>query len=372
MSFVEHLNQLDWYDITLSINAKTYRDVERALAKPYCDLEDFKALISPAAEPYVERMAQRSFTLTRNRFGNTISLFIPLYLSNLCANVCTYCGFSMENRLKRKTLNITELSAELDAIKKMKFDSILLVSGEHDTKVGIDYFKQVLPAVKSKFSYVAMEVQPLLTEEYAELVNLGLDAVMVYQETYHRPTYARHHLRGKKSDFDFRLQTPERLAQAGIDKIGLGALIGLEDWRTDCFHVAMHLEYLEKHFWRSRYSISLPRLRPCKGGLQPKSIMSDKQLVQLICAYRLFNPQVELSLSTRESERFRDNALPLGITSISAASKTQPGGYASDFVELEQFEISDERSAANIEAVIRNRGLDPMWKDWSSIYSGIH
>ncbi len=134
----------------------------------------------------------------------------------------------------------------------------------------------------------------------------------------------------------------------------------------------MHLEYLEKHFWRSRYSISLPRLRPCKGGLQPKSIMSDKQLVQLICAYRLFNPQVELSLSTRESERFRDNALPLGITSISAASKTQPGGYASDFVELEQFEISDERSAANIEAVIRNRGLDPMWKDWSSVYSGIY
>ena len=372
MSFVEQLNHCDWYDISLSINAKTYQDVERALSKDRCDLEDFKALISPAAEPYVERMAQRSFTLTRNRFGNTISLFIPLYLSNLCANVCTYCGFSMENKLKRKTLNVVELNAELDAIKKMKFDSILLVSGEHETKVGIEYFKQMLPIVKRKFSYVAMEVQPLSSKDYLELVKLGLDAVMVYQETYHRSTYARHHLRGNKSDFDFRLETPERLAKAGIDKIGLGALIGLEDWRTDCFHVAMHLDYLEKQYWRSRYSISLPRLRPCKGGLQPKSVMSDKQLVQLICAYRLFNSQVELSLSTRESEVFRDNVLPIGITSISAGSKTQPGGYASDFVELEQFEISDERSAECMEAVIRNRGFEPMWKDWSSIYSDSH
>ncbi|MDA0150093.1 2-iminoacetate synthase ThiH [Vibrio sp. LaRot3] len=375
MSFVERFNQLDWDDISMSIYSKTARDVERALSKSKLDLEDFKALISPAAEPYLELMAQRSFALTRKRFGNTMSLYIPLYLSNLCANACTYCGFSMENRIKRRTLSVEEIGAEIDAIKKMKFDSVLLVTGEHETKVGMNYFRQVVPEIKQRFNYLAMEVQPLEQDQYAELKTLGLDAVMVYQETYHPATYGLHHLRGNKTDFEFRLETPDRLAKAGIDKIGIGALIGLEEWRTDCFYVAAHLEYLERTYWQTRYSISFPRLRPCEGGgsantLQPKSVMNDKQLVQLICAYRLFNPEVELSLSTRESAKFRDSVLPLGITSMSAASKTQPGGYAMDDVELEQFAISDERSAASVEAMIRQRGFDPVWRDWHSAYSG--
>ncbi|WP_282177221.1 2-iminoacetate synthase ThiH [Vibrio nereis] len=370
MSFVERFNELDWHDVSMSINAKTARDVERALSKTKRDLEDFKALISPAAEAYLEQMAQQSLALTRKRFGNTMSLYIPLYLSNLCANACTYCGFSMENRIKRRTLNEQEIDAEIRAIKQMKFDSVLLVTGEHETKVGMNYFRKVLPQIKQHFNYLAMEVQPLEEEDYAELKTLGLDAVMVYQETYHPSTYAEHHLRGNKMNFEFRLETPDRLARAGIDKIGIGALIGLEDWRTDCFYAAAHLDYLERTYWKTRYSISFPRLRPCAGALQPKSVMTDKQLVQLICAYRLFNPEVELSLSTRESPEFRDNVLPLGITSMSAASKTQPGGYANDDVELEQFEISDERSAESVEAMIRARGFDPVWRDWHSVYSG--
>ncbi|MGF1753082.1 2-iminoacetate synthase ThiH [Vibrio makurazakiensis] len=370
MSFVQEFSRLNWDDIKLSIYSKTAKDVERALTKPKRDLEDFKALISPAAEPYLEQMAQQSLALTRQRFGNTISLYIPLYLSNLCANACTYCGFSMENRIKRRTLDEQEISAEVAAIKKMKFDSVLLVTGEHETKVGMKYFRQALPIIKEQFNYLAMEVQPLDQDEYAELKTLGLDAVMVYQETYHPSTYAEHHLRGNKTDFEYRLETPDRLAKAGIDKIGIGALIGLEEWRTDCFYVAAHLDYLERKYWQTRYSISFPRLRPCEGGLQPKSIMSDKQLVQLICAYRLLNPEVELSLSTRESATFRDNVLPLGVTSMSAASKTQPGGYALEEQELEQFEISDERSAASIESMIRQRGFDPVWKDWHNGYSG--
>ncbi|MEF1189428.1 2-iminoacetate synthase ThiH, partial [Vibrio parahaemolyticus] len=354
MSFYDRFQQLDWDDISMSIYAKTAQDVERALAKPKRDLEDFKALISPAAELYLEQMAKLSYSLTRKRFGNTMSLYIPLYLSNLCANACTYCGFSMENRIKRRTLNRDEVEAEIDAIKRMKFDSVLLVTGEHETKVGMNYFREMVPIIKQRFNYLAMEVQPLDQDEYAELKTLGLDAVMVYQETYHPKTYAQHHLRGNKMDFRYRLETPDRLAKAGIDKIGIGALIGLEEWRADCFFAAAHLDYLERTYWQSRYSISFPRLRPCAGnvpasGLQPKSVMTDKQLVQLICAYRLFNPEVELSLSTRESPQFRDNVLPLGITSMSAASKTQPGGYATEEVELEQFEISDERSAASVE-----------------------
>ncbi|EGR2734400.1 2-iminoacetate synthase ThiH [Vibrio parahaemolyticus] len=375
MSFYDRFQQLDWDDISMSIYAKTAQDVERALAKPKRDLEDFKALISPAAEPYLEQMAKLSYSLTRKRFGNTMSLYIPLYLSNLCANACTYCGFSMENRIKRRTLNRDEVEAEIDAIKRMKFDSVLLVTGEHETKVGMKYFREMVPTIKQRFNYLAMEVQPLNQDEYAELKTLGLDAVMVYQETYHPKTYAQHHLRGNKMDFRYRLETPDRLAKAGIDKIGIGALIGLEEWRTDCFFAAAHLDYLERTYWQSRYSISFPRLRPCAGnapasGLQPKSVMTDKQLVQLICAYRLFNPEVELSLSTRESPQFRDNVLPLGITSMSAASKTQPGGYATEEVELEQFEISDERSAASVEDMIKAKGFAPVWRDWHSVYSG--
>lgn len=375
MSFVSIHQRMDWDDIRLSIYAKTHHDVERALAKSKHDLEDFKALISPAAEPYLEQMAQQSYALTRKRFGNTIGLYIPLYLSNLCANACTYCGFSMENRIKRRTLTEQEIAAEIDAIKSMKFDSVLLVTGEHQTKVGMDYFRRALPLVKAHFNYLAMEVQPLDEGQYRELKSLGLDAVMVYQETYHRRTYAQHHLRGNKTDFDYRLETPDRLARAGIDKIGIGALIGLDDWRTDCFYVAAHLDYLERTYWQTRYSISFPRLRPCEGNasegmIQPKSVMSDKQLVQLICAYRLLNPTVELSLSTRESPQFRDNVLPLGVTSMSAASKTQPGGYAIQDVELEQFEISDERSAESVEQALRSKGYDPVWRDWNAIYSG--
>lgn len=370
MSFSDVFKTLDWDSVSLSIYSKTKLDVERALSKSKLDLEDFKALISPAAEGFIEQMAQKSYALTRQRFGFNINFYIPLYLSNLCANSCTYCGFSMENRIKRKTLTQDDIDAEISAIKAMNFDSVLLVTGEHETKVGMNYFRQVLPQIKSHFSYLSMEVQPLDQHEYQELKTLGLDAVMVYQETYHPSTYAKHHLRGKKQDFYYRLETPDRLAKAGIDKIGLGALIGLEEWRTDCFFAAAHLQYLESHYWQTRYSISFPRLRPCEGALQPKSVMNDKQLVQLICAYRLFNHEVELSISTREEASFRDNILPLGVTHISAASKTQPGGYANDDVELEQFSISDERSASDVSKAVKDKGYEVVWTDWHHAYSG--
>lgn len=370
MSFMQHFQQLDWDDCRLSIYAKTSRDVELALSSRKRSLEDFKALISPAAEPYLEAMAQAAYQATRQRFGNTMSMYIPLYLSNLCSNSCTYCGFSMDNRIKRKTLNLEDVEREIAAIKMMGFDSVLLVTGEHETKVGIEYFRQVLPIIKKAFNYVAMEVQPLQQEEYEQLIGLGLDAVMVYQETYHPSTYAQHHLRGNKTDFQYRLETPDRLARAGIDKIGIGALIGLEDWRTDCFFVAAHLDYLERHYWKTRYSISFPRLRPCEGSLQPKSVMTDRQLVQLICAYRLLNNEVELSLSTRESPVFRDQVAKLGVTSMSAASKTQPGGYSDPKVELEQFAVSDERSAAEVSAALMQQGLQVVWQDWHRAYSG--
>jgi len=211
-----------------------------------------------------------------------------------------------------------------------------------------------------------MEVQPLEQEEYAELKALGLDGVLVYQETYHPATYLQHHLRGQKQDFHWRLATPDRLGRAGIDKIGLGALIGLSNsWRTDCYMLAEHLFYLQQTYWQSRYSISFPRLRPCAGGIEPASIMSEPQLVQLICAFRLFAPDVELSLSTRESPFFRDHMIPVAINSVSAGSKTQPGGYADDVApELEQFEPHDGRTPQQVAQAISDAGLQPVWKDW--------
>ncbi|WP_116475824.1 2-iminoacetate synthase ThiH [Zobellella maritima] len=370
MSFFDVWSSMDWDDIKMSIYGKQARDVERALAKPKRDLQDFMALISPAAEPYLEQMAQQSYRLTRQRFGNTVGFYIPLYLSNLCANDCTYCGFSMSNRLKRKTLSEAEIEQECLAIKAMGFDTVLLVTGEHEGKVGLTYFKQMLPIIKRHFSYVMMEVQPLSEAEYAELRQYGLDSVMVYQETYQHLTYDEHHIRGKKKDFRWRLETPDRLGSAGIDKIGLGALFGLEDWRADSFYVAAHLRYLQRHYWKTRYSVSFPRLRPCTGGLQPKSVMTDRQLVQLICAYRMFDGELELSLSTREAREFRDKVIPLGVTSISAGSKTQPGGYvADDKAELEQFEIDDDRSPAEVARAIAATGLQPVWKDWDNSYS---
>ncbi|WJY14814.1 2-iminoacetate synthase ThiH [Pectobacteriaceae bacterium CE90] len=363
--FQQRWQQLHWDDLTLRINSQTAADVERALTADQLSRDDFMALISPAARHYLEPLAQRAQQLTRQRFGNTVSFYVPLYLSNLCSNDCTYCGFSMSNHLKRKTLNEEEILRECLAIKEMGFNHLLLVTGEHQRKVGMDYFRQVFPIIRPHFSSLMMEVQPLNQAEYAELKMLGLDGVMVYQETYHPSTYAQHHLRGQKQDFSWRLDTPDRLGNAGIDKIGLGALIGLSDsWRTDCYMVAEHLLYLQQTYWRSRYSISFPRLRPCAGGIEPASIMDEAQLMQVICAFRLLSPDIELSLSTRESSFFRDHMVPIAINNVSAFSKTQPGGYADNHPELEQFTPHDGRRPEEVAAAIVKAGLQPVWKDW--------
>ena len=366
-TFTERWRQLDWDDIRLRIHSKTAADVQRALNARQTGRDDLMALLSPAAEAFLEPLAQQAQKLTRQRFGNTVSFYVPLYLSNLCANDCTYCGFSMSNRIKRKTLDEHEIARECEAIRAMGFEHLLLVTGEHQSKVGMDYFRRHLPDIRRRFSSLQMEVQPMGQEEYAELKTLGLDGVMVYQETYHEAMYARHHLKGNKQDFFWRLETPDRLGRAGIDKIGLGALIGLSDsWRVDCFMVAEHLLWLQQKYWKSRFSLSFPRLRPCAGGVEPASLMSEKQLVQTICAFRLLAPEVELSLSTRESPYFRDRVVPIAINNVSAFSKTQPGGYADDHPELEQFAPHDGRRPEEVAQALAARGLQPVWKEWDS------
>jgi 2-iminoacetate synthase len=371
MSFINLFETFNWQEQKSSIYQKTAADVERALYKTNRDLEDFKALISPAAAPFLEQMAALSHQLTQKRFGKTIQMYVPLYLSNECQNICTYCGFSFDNKLPRRTLTAGEILLEAEHIKSMGYDHVLLVTGESHQTVGVDYFKKALQLLSPHFSHIGMEVQPMEQQEYEELIALGLNTVLVYQETYHKEDYKKHHPKGKKSNFNYRLETPDRLGKAGIYKIGLGVLIGLEDWRTDSFFTALHLKYLEKTYWKTKYSISFPRLRPYSGGLPPKVEMSDRELVQLICAYRIFNEEVELSLSTREPEKFRNNVIKLGITSISAGSKTNPGGYVVDPQSLEQFEISDERSPQEVAAVIRQQGYEPVWKDWDKALTAI-
>ena len=350
------------------IYGKSSQDVEAALTAAKPTLSDFMALISPAAASYLEPMAHLSHQKTLKRFGRTIQMYVPMYLSNECQNICTYCGFSMNNPIRRRTLTEAEVLEEVEAIKALGYDHVLLVTGEAKHRVGMPYFRKVLPLIRPHFSNISMEVQPLEEKDYAELVDMGLHTVLVYQETYHKEEYKKHHPKGRKSNFYYRLDTPDRLGRAGVYKMGLGALIGLEDWRADSFFTALHLNYLERTYWRSKYSISFPRLRPFSGGLDPKVEMNDRELVQLICAYRIWNEDVELSLSTRETEYFRNHVIRLGITSISAGSKTNPGGYKVEPQSLEQFEISDERSPAEIAEMIRGQGYEAVWKDWDRVY----
>jgi len=361
-------DQYNWEAVSQSIYSKTSLDVERALKRDKRDIEDFKALISPAAAPYLEQMAQLSHQLTLKRFGKTMQLYIPMYLSNECQNICTYCGFSLDNKIPRRTLNGLEILKEVETLKSMGYEHVLLVTGEANKTVGVDYFEQVLELIRPHFAHISMEVQPLRQHEYEKLLPLGLNTVLVYQETYHKEDYKKHHPKGKKSNFYFRLDTPDRLGKAGVHKVGLGTLIGLEDWRTDSFFTALHLDYLERTYWKTKYTISFPRLRPFSGGLEPKVAMNDRELVQLICAYRIFNEEVELSISTRETEIFRNNVIKLGITSMSAGSKTNPGGYTVEPQSLEQFEISDERSPQAIVEMLKAQDYEPVWKDWEAAY----
>jgi len=372
MSFATELKALDWDSVGASIAAKRERDVERALSRAEggLSLEDFKALISPSARPYLETMAQMSHQRTVARFGYTQQLYAPMYLSNVCSNICTYCGFSANNRIPRKILNESEIQQELSALKALGIQHVLFVTGESNLRVGVPYLKRAFELARKQFSSLSMEVQPMDQDGYESLMVSGLSSVLVYQETYHREAYARYHPKGFKRNFDYRLETPERLGRAGMKKIGLGVLYGLEDWRTDSFMLAAHLQFMERRYWRSRYSLSFPRIRPHEGDFQPVSVVDDRDLVQLICAFRLLSSELELSLSTREEARFRNHVHKLGITSMSAGSKTNPGGYAVDPQTLEQFEISDERSPAQVAAHLQSAGYEAVWKDWDASYDG--
>ena len=395
MSFVAEFNRLDLLALVgRSMNARPDH-VLGAVGMSHPGLAEFADLISPAGGRLIETLGQRSRALTLQRFGKVIRFFAPLYLSNECINNCKYCGFSRDNSILRVTLSLDEVMREARALKEQGFRNILLVAGEHPKFVSGQYLADCVGRLHAEFPSISLEVGPMETAEYVPVCAAGADGLVVYQETYHREVYAAMHTAGPKRSFDWRLETPERAYAAGFRRLGIGALYGLADWRWEAISVAAHADYLLRRCWKSQVTISLPRLRPAAGEFQPLTHMTDRDLAQLVCAFRIMFPDVGLVLSTREPARLRDGLFPLGITLISAGSHTEPGGYTGAgrenvhltrrgrIVGLEgasewageascasgatgQFDVSDTRSPQAVADVIRRLGYEPVWKDWDA------
>lgn len=368
--FSDELLNYSWEETTARIAAMTEADVRRALAAPHPGIDDFMALISPAAAPWLEQMAAKSRMLTRERFGKTISMYIPMYITNSCSNSCVYCGFNRHNKFQRVILTPEQIEDECRAIKRLgPFENLLIVTGENPRDAGVDYIARALRVCRPYFSNLSVEVMPLSTEGYLALVSEGLNGVVCFQETYNRERYKVYHPAGQKSNFEWRLNGFDRMGQAGVHKIGMGVLIGLEDWRTDVTMMARHLLYLRKRYWKTKYSVNFPRMRASASGYQPNVVMTDRELAQLTFAFRIFDRDVDISVSTRELPEFRNNICTLGATSLSAGSKTEPGGYFTyPQTALEQFAVSDERTPAEVAEAVRRAGMEVVWKDWDRVF----
>jgi 2-iminoacetate synthase len=397
MTFADEFRRLALSPLLESSRQASADEVRAAMGRTSPSLLDFARLLSPAAGALLEPLSRRSQALTQQRFGRVIRLFAPLYLSNECINNCKYCGFSRDNPILRVTLSVDDVRREAMALASQGFRSLLLVAGEHPRFVSTDYLVECVAALREVVPSLSLEVGPLDTDPYRHLVEAGADGLVVYQETYDRTLYAEMHTAGPKRDFDWRLGTPERAYQAGFRRLGIGALYGLADWREEALAVAAHAAFLLKHCWKAQVTMSLPRLRPCAGEFEPLTHMTDRELVQLVCAFRLFLPDAGLVLSTREPAWLRDGLIPLGITLMSAGSHTEPGGYtgagrerlhrtergrivelasgASEWAGAEtnatgQFEIADSRSAEEISRLIARLGYEPVWKDWDGALAG--
>jgi 2-iminoacetate synthase len=350
----------------------------------------FRSLLLPKNRDELEHMARQSSAITRQHFGRTIRLFAPLYLSNECINNCSYCGFSRDNPIIRVTLSVDQVVAEAKHLASLGFRSILLVAGEHPKFVSEGYLQKCITAIHDFVPSLGLEVGPMETPDYSRMVEAGCEGLVIYQESYDRSAYAKLHTAGPKKNFNWRLACPERAYAAGFRRLGIGALFGLADWRSEAESLAAHLAYLQQHCWKASYTVSFPRIRPAAGDFQPLSHFTDRNFLQLVCAFRLSFPEVGIVLSTRESAVFRNSIAPLGITSMSAGSHTEPGGYTGKGndslhltvkgkrVELNssmqscgnttgatpQFGIADQRSPAEVASSLTDIGLDPVWKDW--------
>jgi 2-iminoacetate synthase len=351
-----------------SLSSVTAAQVRSSLSRGERGRADFLNLISPAAEAFLEPLAVEAERLTRRRFGRVVQLYIPLYLSSECCNSCSYCGFRRDRTIERRTLSPEEIRSEADEIRAMGFSHLLLVSGTAPKTVTPDFLASTVSGLKQDFSSISLEVAPLSAEEYALIREAGCDGVTLYQETYDPDLYASVHPSGDKRDYAARLDAPDRMGAASIRRINIGALLGLGDWRFEALSLGRHLDHLTKQWWSSYFSLSFPRISDCPDDFSYTPV-TDRSLVQMVLAFRLCYPDLNLVLSTRESPLIRKNLARIAVTQLSAGSRTAPGGYGAHSSDNGQFAVCDERPAEEVASELRSLGLEPVWKDWDRALS---
>jgi 2-iminoacetate synthase len=362
----------DWLNPEPWLNHEfTAADVQRAIYADAPNEKTLAALLSPTAGEFLELMAQRAQSITRRHFGRTISLYTPLYLSNFCNGGCRYCGLAADRRAQRTALSQEQLRHEMDAIQKMHFEELILLTGERMPEADVPYLCDCVAVAAEYIANVTIEVFPMAEAEYRQLANAGCTGVTIYQETYDPVIYEQMHRWGAKRDFLGRIDAPDRALRGGLRTAGIGALLGLADPQFDILCLYRHAKHLLKTYWQAGVSISFPRIRPQLGGFQPEHPVDERMLSQIIFALRICLPEVPLVLSTREPRRVRDGLAGVGISKMSVASKTTVGGYSADSEEsTEQFEISDDRDIPTFCAMLRAKGLEPVFKNWDSVYRG--
>ena len=344
----------------------TAKDVKEALAAETCSVDNFKALLSPAALPFLEEIAQKAQKETRKHFGNSVAIFTPLYIANYCENYCVYCGFNCHNKIKRAQLNAEEIEKEMQAIAETGLEEVLILTGESPNKSSVEYIGEACKIAKKYFKLIGLEVYPMDSKDYAYLHECGADFVTVFQETYNSDKYKTLHLGGRKRIFPYRLNAQERAIMGGMRGVGFAALLGLDDFRKDALATGMHAYLLQKKYPHAEIAFSCPRLRPIINNdkINPKDV-HEPQLLQIICAYRIFMPFASITISTRECERFRDNIIQIAATKISAGVNVGIGGHSQEEEKGdEQFEISDGRSVDEIYHMIEDKGMQPVMTDY--------
>jgi 2-iminoacetate synthase len=367
MSFFDVCRQSQNFDFQGLLNAVTANKVRAILNKDYLSEEDFLSLLSPAAEDFLEEMAQKVHRSSLSNFGKSILLYTPMYISNYCVNKCSYCGYNVENNIRRKKLSLQEVEEEAKQIQATGLRHILLLAGESRFHTPLEYIKHCVKILKRYFSSISIEIYPLEEAEYKKLVECGVDGLTIYQETYDMKIYDRIHIAGPKKDYKYRIETPERACKAGIRSIGVGALYGLGAWRQEAFFSGLHTKYIEDNFPYMEISMSVPRMRPHTGSGIDVQEVTDKNMVQIMLALKLYVPRAGINITTRESQELRDNLIPLGVTKMSAGVSTAVGGHSTENHGDEQFEIADSRSVEEIKVMLQRKGYCPVFKDWEHV-----
>lgn len=362
-SFSEELNKWVDFDYETFLESRKDKDIIGILEKEELNELDFLTLLSPAADNFLENIALKSHDITIREFGKTVQIFTPLYLSNYCTNKCIYCGFNVLNKITRSKLNIKEAVEESKKINDLGIRHILLLTGGDRKNSSIEYIKSIVKEIKPYFDSISIEMYAMSEIEYKELIDLGVDNVTIYQETYSVKRYSEVHLGGEKRDYDFRLDAPERAAKAGIRSVNFGALLGLHNPIIDFFKATMHSFYIKNKYPGCDVGMALPRIKSAIGNFQVEKPVNDLMFTKMLMAYRIFIPRGIISISTRETEKFRNNILPLGVNKMSAESKTTVGGHSEDHSDP-QFDISDKRTVIELDNYLKTQGMQPVYKDW--------